>query len=292
MPRDLSGCGRHPPQPRYAAFAFYSAIRVGDPEMLSKIMQAALDDTRVAQPALFVAGLAAVEVLRQREPGLVDACSAAAGLSLGEYTALVFAGAMSFEEGLRAERRKAKELRREKRAAFLAALAAGGDGSEVLAAYGTPVPPPVAAAVAAPPPPTAGGPSTSAAAAAAAGAPAPAAPPGGRVAFVFPGQALGQVQFRAPRMPVLSNVTAAPFPSSAADAPGSPADIPGLLARQLVEPVQWESSLAALLAPPAGPSAPEAGSVTLYELGPGQQIKAMVKRMSLEAWRRMGGVQP
>ncbi len=63
--------------------------------------QARLDDTAVAQPALFVAGLAAVEMLRARDPAAVDGCVAAAGLSLGEYTALVFAGALGFEEGLR-----------------------------------------------------------------------------------------------------------------------------------------------------------------------------------------------
>ncbi len=53
------------------------------------------------QPALFVAGLAAVEKLRGESPATVDGCSAAAGLSLGEYTALVFAGAMSFKDGLK-----------------------------------------------------------------------------------------------------------------------------------------------------------------------------------------------
>ena len=63
--------------------------------------KAELDDTARAQPALFVAGLAAVEKLRAEEPGAVDACSACAGLSLGEYCALVFAGALSFEDGLK-----------------------------------------------------------------------------------------------------------------------------------------------------------------------------------------------
>lgn len=56
---------------------------------------------RRAQPALFVAGLAAVERLRAADPGAVAAASACAGLSLGEYTALVFAGALSFEDGLK-----------------------------------------------------------------------------------------------------------------------------------------------------------------------------------------------
>jgi len=48
-----------------------------------------------------VAGLAAVEKLRSENPAAVEGCSATAGLSLGEYTALVFAGAMSFKDGLK-----------------------------------------------------------------------------------------------------------------------------------------------------------------------------------------------
>src|SRR5690242_12738292 len=55
-----------------------------------------LDTTVYSQPALFVASLAALEQLKQDSPGIVDNCAAAAGLSLGEYTALVFAGVMDF----------------------------------------------------------------------------------------------------------------------------------------------------------------------------------------------------
>lgn len=61
-----------------------------------------LDDTAYAQPALFVAGLAAVEKLRKESPGVVEECSACAGLSLGEYCAMAFAGVITFEEGLKA----------------------------------------------------------------------------------------------------------------------------------------------------------------------------------------------
>lgn len=60
-----------------------------------------LDDTQFSQPALFVAGLAAVEKLRAENPNLVEDCSACAGLSLGEYCALAFAGVITFEEGLK-----------------------------------------------------------------------------------------------------------------------------------------------------------------------------------------------
>lgn len=60
-----------------------------------------LNSTVISQPAIFVASLAALESLRVTQPELVQACSATAGLSLGEYTALVFAGVLSFPDGLR-----------------------------------------------------------------------------------------------------------------------------------------------------------------------------------------------
>ena len=51
-----------------------------------------LNATVVSQPAIFVSSLAALESLRAAEPAVLDQCWATAGLSLGEYTALVFAG--------------------------------------------------------------------------------------------------------------------------------------------------------------------------------------------------------
>ncbi|MEX2185567.1 MAG: acyltransferase domain-containing protein, partial [Pirellulales bacterium] len=59
-----------------------------------------LDSTAVSQPAIFVTSIAALEWLRQTSPDVVDSFAAAAGLSLGEYTALVFAGVIDFEAGL------------------------------------------------------------------------------------------------------------------------------------------------------------------------------------------------
>src|SRR5262245_47265112 len=49
-----------------------------------------LNSTVVSQPAIFLTSLAALESLRARNPEIIDHCIAAAGLSLGEYTALVF----------------------------------------------------------------------------------------------------------------------------------------------------------------------------------------------------------
>jgi [acyl-carrier-protein] S-malonyltransferase len=69
-----------------------------------------LEATDVSQPAIFVASLAALESLKLSHPEVVAACQGAAGLSLGEYTALVFAGAMDFEAGLRVVRRRGQVM--------------------------------------------------------------------------------------------------------------------------------------------------------------------------------------
>src|SRR5262249_26860288 len=70
----------------------------------------ALSATDVSQPALFVASLAALESLRATNPDVVSACEGAAGLSLGEYTALVFAGAIEFEAGLKLVRLRGQAM--------------------------------------------------------------------------------------------------------------------------------------------------------------------------------------
>jgi len=57
-----------------------------------------LNRTDRCQPALLVHGLACLEVARKK--GLPEA-DAAAGLSLGEYTAHVYSGSFSFEDGVR-----------------------------------------------------------------------------------------------------------------------------------------------------------------------------------------------
>lgn len=86
-------------------------------------------------------------------------------------------------------------------------------------------------------------------------------------------QVLGEVQFKEPRIPVFSNVTAQPFTSAAA--------IPDMLARQLVEPVKWENILAEMA---------RLGKNQVYELGPGTQLKAMMKRVDQQVWKTMQNV--
>jgi len=60
----------------------------------------ALAKTEICQPAVVVASLAAVERLHQDKPEAVERCVAAAGFSVGEITALIFSGALSFDDGL------------------------------------------------------------------------------------------------------------------------------------------------------------------------------------------------
>ncbi len=69
-----------------------------------------LDSTVISQPALFVTSMAAVEVLKQSAPDVVESCAGAAGLSLGEYSALAFSGAISFEDGLRLVQKRGEAM--------------------------------------------------------------------------------------------------------------------------------------------------------------------------------------
>ncbi|XP_017506221.3 malonyl-CoA-acyl carrier protein transacylase, mitochondrial [Manis javanica] len=72
--------------------------------------QEALDRTAHCQPAVFVASLAAVEKLHHLQPAVIENCVAAAGFSVGEFAALVFAGAMEFSEGLYAVKIRAEAM--------------------------------------------------------------------------------------------------------------------------------------------------------------------------------------
>ncbi|NOZ56837.1 MAG: ACP S-malonyltransferase, partial [Calditrichaeota bacterium] len=79
-----------------------------------------LRQTRVTQPALFVHSVVALELARERglQPDVV------AGHSLGEYSALVAAGALSFEDGLRLVARRGQLMQEagEKHPGTMAAL--------------------------------------------------------------------------------------------------------------------------------------------------------------------------
>jgi len=58
-----------------------------------------LDQTVYCQPAVMVTSLACLEKLKATTPKVLNSCVATAGFSVGEITALVFSGALSFESG-------------------------------------------------------------------------------------------------------------------------------------------------------------------------------------------------
>ena len=68
--------------------------------------EAELTRTENAQPGIFLVSWVALELIKARVPSLT--WQATAGLSLGEFTALTAAGAMSFEEGLRVVRQRGR----------------------------------------------------------------------------------------------------------------------------------------------------------------------------------------
>src|ERR1700691_533884 len=65
---------------------------------------AKLTKTENAQPGIFLVSWVVFQLLKEQIPNLKF--DATAGLSLGEFTALTAAGAMSFEDGLRVVRQR------------------------------------------------------------------------------------------------------------------------------------------------------------------------------------------
>lgn len=70
-------------------------------EIMLKGPEEQINETRFCQPLMLIAGLAAMSVLHDSKPEVVLNPQAMAGLSLGEYTALVASGVLEFEDGLR-----------------------------------------------------------------------------------------------------------------------------------------------------------------------------------------------
>lgn len=241
-----------------------------------------LDTTAVSQPAILVTSLAMLEVLRARHAGMPDGCPvdravAAAGLSLGEYTALVFAGAIDFDDAVRLVdvRGRAMQACAEARPGSMVAvlgldrarivgLCDGVRGADVLEVANVLCPGNVVVSG-----------STSACerlrdAATAAGAMKCVrldVAGAFHTPFMEPARerltaALAATPIEPPRIPVISNVDARPH--------HDPDEIRGLLARQLVGVVEWQASMEHLLG---------AGVRTMVEVGPGRVLRGLMKRI-------------
>lgn len=235
-----------------------------------------LNSTIISQPAIFVCSLAALESLRSSEPQVVEECAATAGLSLGEYTALVFSGALDFADGLRVVQRRGEAMQAAADATPSGMIsvigleqtqvedlvtAARGKGTLQLANLLCPnnivvsgdrdactrleekakdVARTVRLAVA--------------------GAfHTPLMKPADEAVAA----ALSRVQIRPPRIPVWSNVDARPHTD--------PEEIRTLLVRQVVEPVLWEQTMRGLLGD---------GVDRFVEIGPGRVLAGLLKRIN------------
>ena len=247
-----------------------------------------LTKTENAQPGIFLVSWVAFQLLKERGQGPKSKVQsqgtsatldfqATAGLSLGEFTALTAAGAMSFEDGLRVVRQRGKFMQ-EACDATRGGMAAviGLDEvptREVCAEAGV-----VLANLNCPGQLVISGEAEKIAKAVelakAKGAkraiPLPVAG-----AYHSPLMAsaqsklqaeLAKVNLSAPGVPVVSNVTAQPH--------GAPADISARLVEQVTSSVLWENSMRYLLAQ---------GFTRFIELGPGTALSGFMKRIDKSA---------
>ncbi|KAI9118673.1 hypothetical protein K1719_011005 [Acacia pycnantha] len=242
-----------------------------------------LDSTVISQPAIYVTSLAAVELLRTRDGGqqIIDSVDVTCGLSLGEYTALAFAGSFSFEDGLKLVKLRGEAMQEAADAAKSAMVSVIGLDSEKVQqlcdAANQEVPEAERVQIAnylctgnyA----VSGG--IKGIEAVEAKAKSFKARMTVRLAvagafhtgFMEPAvsrleAALAATEIRTPRIPVISNVDAQPH--------ADPDTIKKILARQVTSPVQWETTVKTLLTK---------GLKKSYELGPGKVIAGIVKRM-------------
>jgi [acyl-carrier-protein] S-malonyltransferase len=235
---------------------------------------AALRQTDVTQPALYVHSMAAMAVLRRKgaSPDM------AAGHSLGEYSALAAAGALSFEDGLRAVRRRGELMGQagaDRPGAMAAVLNLGNDVLEELCRRASDA----GEGVVQPANYNAPGQIViSGDAAAVERASELAKEAGARRVLPLPvsgafhsplmehartglAEALGEIEIRQPRFPVYLNVTARP----ATD----PEELRRRLLEQLTAPVRWAQSLEAMYVD---------GAHRFVEVGAGNVLAGLAKR--------------
>jgi [acyl-carrier-protein] S-malonyltransferase len=238
--------------------------------------EAALTETKICQPALFVHGLALVSAMREK--GTLPPVDFALGLSLGEVTAYAAAGVFDFGTGLRivAERGRLMQAACEVSKGSMAAIV--GESREAVldlcAECGV-----EAANFNAPGQIIISGEAASVAAAVAvgkargfkkivalnvAGAYHSRLMESARAGFeAF----LAGIPFSAPKFGVFSNTTGSTI--------SEPAAIKAALVKQVVSPVLWEDCMRAAVA---------AGATEFFELGPGGVLAGLARRTD-KAWR-------
>ena len=235
-----------------------------------------LNRTDHGQVGLYVTGVASYESLV--EAGTLEPVSAAAGLSLGEFTALYIAGAFDFRDGLELVRIRGQAMQDAAEAVPSGMLAlvgadedaaaalcdrARGDGVLVPANFNCPGQIVLSGDAAA----------CQRALDAAAELGVRATPLKVAGAFHSPlmkpaadrlAEALDNVSWSAPRVAVVSNVTAAPHPADDTEA------IKARLVEQLTSPVRWTDSMRWLLDHDPGP---------FVELAPGNVLSGLMRRI-------------
>lgn len=235
-----------------------------------------LTATDVSQPAIFVASLAALEKLKGESADVINRCTHTAGLSLGEYTALTFAGAFTFEEGLRLVQKRGQAMQAAAQAtpSSMASILlidvpqveeickqASSKGLVKIANLLCPGNTVISGDIAAVDEAVKLAEATSAKVVrlSVAGA--------FHTDLMKPADqqlaaALAEVDIKKPRIPVWSNVDAKPH--------DDPAEIHDLLVKQVLSPVRWEETMRAMLADGVG---------TYYEIGPGRVLAGLMKRI-------------
>jgi [acyl-carrier-protein] S-malonyltransferase len=234
-----------------------------------------LTKTENAQPGIFLVSWVAFQLLKERAPKLEY--QATAGLSLGEFTALSAAGAMSFEDGLRVVRQRGRFMQEacEATRGGMAAVIGLDEGPtrEVCAQAGV-----VLANLNCPGQLVISGEAdkiTQACELAKAKGARRALPLPVAGAYHSPLMAsaqpklkeeLGKVKLNAPAVTVVSNVTAQPH--------GTPDEIRNRLVEQVTSSVRWEESMRYLLGQ---------GFTRFIELGPGTALSGFMKRIDKNA---------
>lgn len=240
-----------------------------------------LDSTVCSQPAIFLTSLAALEAFRMESPEILLSVEATAGLSLGEYTALVFAGVMSFEDGLRLVQKRGEAMQAASNVtpsgmvsilglelSQVQALCDEAREDGILQVANLLCPGNIVVS------------GTNAACervaemAESAGA-MKAVPLAVAGAFHTPimkpadetlAGVLAAVTMNRPSIPVISNVDALSH--------DDPEEIRRILVRQVLQPVLWENSMRYLL---------DQGFDTFYEVGPGRVLRGLLRRIDRKA---------